>query len=181
MKLLRIILIAVPAGAAAILGASYFLPSEIEVEQSVFLLQSPDEVYPILNNPVEWQHWSVLNKQNDPSMINLYGGPVYGKGARLQWSGDKVGDGQLVFTESVQPSSILYRQTQPADTSAIRGTFELAPREGGTQLSWRQQTTLAHNPIARLQGVLQKYKMQQEVARGLQGIQKHLGARKLKS
>ncbi|WP_266205600.1 SRPBCC family protein [Pontibacter kalidii] len=181
MKLFRIVLIALPVSAALIIGASHFLPSEIVVQQSVFLQQAPEEVYPYLNNPTEWQNWSVLNKAHDPSMIHLYGGPVQGKGARLQWSGDRVGDGQLIFTESIQPTTIAYRQSQPDDTAAILGVFTLQAHNGGTQLVWQQQTTLRQNPMAKLLGVLQKYRMQQEAERGLQGLQKLLGVRKLKS
>ncbi|WP_073851198.1 SRPBCC family protein [Pontibacter flavimaris] len=181
MKLLRIVLLALPVSAAVLLGASHFLPAEIDVQQAVFLQQPPEEVYPYLNNPTEWQRWSVLNKQHDPSMIHLYGGPLQGKGARLQWSGDRIGDGQLLFTESIQPGTIAYRQSQPGDTSAILGIFTLQAHKGGTQVVWRQQTALRQTPLAKLQGVLQKYKMRTEAEKGLQGLQKLLGVRKLKS
>ncbi|WP_276495938.1 SRPBCC family protein [Pontibacter litorisediminis] len=182
MKLLKFSLLALPLGAAAaVFGAAYFLPSEIEVQQSVYLQQPPEVIYPYLNNPTEWGHWSVLNKENDPSMIHLYGGPLQGKGARLQWSGDRVGEGQLILTESTQPGTIAYRQNNADDTTSVLGTFTLMPARGGTQLVWRQHSVLQQSPLAKLRGVLQKYKMQQDMTQGLQGLQQLVGDRKLKS
>ncbi|CAM3543029.1 SRPBCC family protein [Pontibacter korlensis] len=170
MTWLRNVLIALLVIMSALVGASYFLPDKIEVQQTMLLRQSPEEVYPYLNNPTEWQHWSVLNKTNDPSMIHLYGGPLQGKGARLQWSGDKVGNGQLVFKESVEPSMIIYEQILTDDSASIHGSFTLASVSGGTQVSWSQQTVLKQTPIAKFFGLLQKHKMEQEVIQGLQGL-----------
>lgn len=181
MKLLRYVLIALPLGAAAIYGASYFLPTEIEVQQAVYLQLPAEEVYPYLNNPAKWQEWSLLNKENDPSMIHLYGGPMQGKGARLEWSGDKVGNGQILLTESTQPNTIAYRQSAPDNASAILGTFILIPTKGGTNVVWRQQTVLPQSSLAKLHGVLRKYKMKQEAEQGLQGLQKLLGVKGLNS
>lgn len=170
MKLLRIVLLTLLVVAAALFGVSFLLPPSVEVEQAVFLKLPPEKVYPYLNNPMEWQYWSMLNKNNDPSMIHLYGGPMEGKGARMQWSGDRVGNGLVVFTESVSPSTIIYKQTLPGSPFIIHGSFSLAPVRGGTQLVWRQQTALKQTPIARLMGALQQYRMQQEQEQGLNGL-----------
>ncbi len=173
-------LIALPCTAAAFFGAAYFLPSKIEVQRSIHLQQLPEDIYPFLNNPTEWENWSVLNKLNDPSMIHLYGGPMQGKGARLQWSGDRVGSGQLLFTESIESHSLIYKQSDSSDSTTTLGTFILTPNNGGTQLVWRQQAVLKQTPLSKMYGLWHKYKMQQEVEQGLVGLHKLLQSKKIK-
>ena len=170
MKLLLIVLISLLILLAALTGASYQLPTQLEVQQSIVLNAAPEEVFTLLDNPTEWQKWSVLNKQADPSIIHLYGGPMYGPGARMQWSGDRAGNGQVVFTESISPQQLTYLQSEESDTNKLEGTFTLQPVEGGTQVVWRQQAPVGEYPWQRVKGVLQQYKKQEEAAQGLLGL-----------
>lgn len=171
MKLLFKVLLPLPVLLAAAAGAAYYLlPAELEVQQTIVLQAPPEEVYALLDNPMEWQKWSVLNKQEDPSLIHLYGGPMAGTGARMQWSGDRVGNGQVVFTESISPSSLSYRQSENGAAENILGSFTLAPVAGGTQVVWRQQAAVGQNPWQKLLGAVQKYRKQDEVEKGLLGL-----------
>jgi len=131
---------------------------------------TPEEVYALLDNPTQWEKWSVLNKQEDPTMIHLYGGPMSGTGARLQWSGDRVGNGAVLFTESISPSTLVYEQNENSATRTIKGSFTLAPVAGGTQVVWRQQAIVGQNPWERLLGAVQRYRKQEEVEKGLLGL-----------
>lgn len=181
MKLLRIALLSLLLLTAAVFGFSFLLPTQVDVQQTTLLQAPPEEVYPYLNNPTEWEHWSVLSKKYDPSIIHLYGGPLEGKGTRLQWSGDKAGNGNLHFVESISPSTIVYQQTEKGALAGIRGSFILTPTAEGTRLSWRQQAFIGTTPLARLQGVLRKYKMQQELEQGIAGLQTLLQSKKKKT
>ncbi|GAB3814678.1 hypothetical protein GCM10028895_08000 [Pontibacter rugosus] len=135
MRLLKIVLLALVALSAAGYGATFFLPTAFEVERSIYLQHSPEEVYRYLNNPTEWPNWSAVNKQTDPTVIHLYGGSFEGKGARLQWSGDKLGNGQVVLTESINPSSITYLQSLQDVADSVQGFFTIAPERGAHSLS----------------------------------------------
>ncbi|GAA4445296.1 hypothetical protein GCM10023188_48250 [Pontibacter saemangeumensis] len=171
MKLLFKVLLPLPVLLAAAAGAAYYLlPAELEVQQAIVLQAPPEEVYALLDNPMEWQKWSVLNKQEDPSMIHLYGGPMAGAGARMQWSGDRVGNGQVVFTESISPSSLTYRQSENGAAENILGSFTLAPVAGGTQVVWKQQAVVGQSPWQKVLGAVQKYRKQDEVEKGLLGL-----------
>ncbi len=143
------------------------LPTQLDVQQSIVLKASPEEVYTLLDNPTQWERWSVRNKLTDPSMIHLYGGPMTGTGARMQWSGDRVGNGQLVFLESTRPSQLTYIQNESSVVKHIQGSFTLAPVAGGTQVVWRQQADIGTNPWARVRGMMEQYRMQEEVNKGL--------------
>lgn len=171
MKLLLKVLLPLPLLLAAAAGAAYYLlPTKLEVQQRIVLQAPPEEVYALLDNPMQWEKWSVLNKQEDPSMIHLYGGPMAGTGARMQWSGDRVGNGLIVFTESISPSSLTYKQSENSATQSIEGSFTLAPVAGGTQVVWRQHAAVGENPWERLLGAVQKFRKQDEVEKGLLGL-----------
>lgn len=170
MKLLTIVLSSLFMLTAALAGASYLLPTELQVRQSMVLPASPEEVYSHLANPMEWEKWTVLNKQTDPSMIYLYGGPMAGTGARMQWSGDKVGNGKVVFTESISPSSLLYIENADDATSRLQGSFTLAAVTGGTEIVWLQQGAYGEKPWERITCMLKRYKKQDEAEKGLLGL-----------
>lgn len=170
MKLLIISLLSLLVFLAALAGASYLLPTHLEVQQSIVLDAPPAEVYKHLDNPVEWEKWTVVNKQTDLSMIYLYGGPMVGKGARMQWSGDKVGNGHVLFTESISPSALYYLESAGHDTSKLEGSFTLAEVTGGTELVWRQQAAFGEHPWDRVNCLLQTYKKKEEAEKGLLGL-----------
>ncbi|MCC9137392.1 SRPBCC family protein [Pontibacter silvestris] len=147
-----------------------WLPNQCVVEQVVVLKAPPEEVYAFINNPAEWPKWTILNKKTDPSVIHLYAGPMQGKGARMQWSGDKVGNGQLIITESTNPYSITYVQKEEGGEDTTRGEFVLQQVNRGTMVHWKQRTPLADNPLGRVQGAIRKYKKQNELQQSLQGL-----------
>ncbi|MFD2244960.1 SRPBCC family protein [Pontibacter ruber] len=170
MKPFVIVLMSLLTVVAALFSASYLLPVQCDVVRSRVMNASPDQVYPYLNNPTEWEKWSVWNKSYDPSMIHMYGGPLTGKGARLNWSGDKIGDGQIEFTESVSPTLLRYQQTIEGDHHETQGYFSLEKVNGGTRVIWQKHTALEDNPIARIEGFLRKKKLEVELEQSLAGL-----------
>lgn len=170
MKVLLIVLLSLFVLIAALAGASYLLPTQLEVRQSIVLNASPEEVYVHLSNPMDWEKWTVLNKQSDPTMIYLYGGPMTGAGARMQWNGDKVGNGQVVFTEGTSPSSLEYLESSDHDTSKVQGSFSLAAVEGGTEVVWRQYAAFGDRPWDRIYCLVKTYRKQNEAEKGLIGL-----------
>ncbi len=168
MKLLRIILLAFVLLAIALIGIAYQLPLQIEVEQSIVLEAQPEQVFKLLENPAEWEKWSAINTTDDPTMIRMYGGPMLGAGARMQWSGDKVGNGEIMFTESTKPLYLSYKQVDNEFTLPVTGSFNLQPTDKtNTTLLWKQTAIIKDEPLARLFGVWQKYNKQEELEESL--------------
>lgn len=168
MKPLKIVILAFVLLAIALFGASYQMPLQIEVEQSIALDAAPEQVYPLLENPANWEKWSALNTTMDPSMIRLYSGPMAGAGARMQWSGDKVGTGEVTLTESISPKHLRYKQSHNGSASSALGSFILERTDGdSTLLKWKESTALKDEPIARLLGAWQKHKKEEELSKGL--------------
>ncbi|WP_347158750.1 SRPBCC family protein [Pontibacter chitinilyticus] len=170
MKLVWKIILPLPVLAATLFAASFRLPAQVHVEHRVVLAAAPEQVYPYLNNPTEWPKWSFLSKTADPTVIHLYGGPTTGVGARMQWSGDKVGDGKLQLTESISPSSVVYVQSETGLPGNILGEFRLTPVQGGTEVVWRQSAEVGTNIWDKYKGLYQQHKKQQEVEQGLTGL-----------
>ncbi|RAU83331.1 SRPBCC family protein [Pontibacter arcticus] len=156
-------------GGAAFIAVDY-LPEQIEIKKQLVVGADPEQVYTYLQNPTDWPHWSALGKAHDPSVIHLYGGPRTGSGARMQWSGDKLGNGHLVLNETTSPALLTYTQLTNGDTDSTFGVFILTEVKGGTQINWSQRMQLEPTKLAKLKGVLRKYKMEQQQEQGLLGL-----------
>ncbi len=170
MKLIWKLVLPLPALAAALYAVSSQLPAQMQATHSVVVGLSPEQVYPYLNNPMQWPKWSALNKAADPTIIYLFGGPVTGTGARLQWSSDKLGNGSLKLT-TTSPTAVAYVQRESSLADSVFGEFILVQDSAGTSITWRQTSALGTSPVAKLTGVYKQYKKQQEVEQGLLGLQ----------
>ncbi|WP_299821784.1 SRPBCC family protein [uncultured Pontibacter sp.] len=168
MRLLKNVFLALVLLAIALFAAAYQMPLQLEVEQSIVLPAKPEQVYKYLENPMQWEKWSALNTAADPTMIRMYGGPLAGAGARMQWSGDKVGTGEVVFTESINPQVLSYTQTDSYLDTVSEGSISLEPATGGnTLIRWKHAAPVKDEPVARLMGYWKKYKKQAELDGGL--------------
>jgi uncharacterized protein YndB with AHSA1/START domain len=176
MKLLLRITIVLVVLAAGLFWFSTTLPREIKIKQRVLIKASPDQVFPYLNNPTDWKNWSVWNKTYDPSMIYMYGGPQRGLGARQSWSGDVIGNWQMIFTQSVEPDSLSYELTQEGSPFKTKGNFILQKSAGGTLVTWLQTTPLEDRPLAVYKGKWLQSKKEEELQQSLVNLQALLTA-----
>jgi hypothetical protein len=80
---------AVFVGAVALLIATIgaLLPRQWRVERSIRVEAPPERVLPFVANLRRWQDWAVWTKTMDPKLVNTWGGPDEGVGARWQWQG----------------------------------------------------------------------------------------------
>lgn len=171
MKLLLKISIALIVLAVGLAGFSYTLPKEAVVKQSIIIKASPEKVFQYLNNPADWKRWNAWNKAYDPTLIYMYGGPLTGKGARQSWNGDKTGNWQMIFTESVAPDSLTYQIKQDGAPFVTNGGFYLEETAAGTSLTWYQRMPIVDNPIALYKGAWQKNETEQQIQLGLTNLQ----------
>lgn len=167
MKLLLKVLLPLFALVVAAFGLSFLLPKESIAVKAVLVPAAPEQVFAYIENPTEWERWNAWNKTYDPSMIQLYGGPLRGKGARLTWNGDKVGRKQMVFTSSISPESLQYEITKDKEAHKTTGGFILEKAEGGTLVHWRVHTPVQDNPLGRIYGAWQQYRSDKEMEQGL--------------
>ncbi|MFD2515598.1 SRPBCC family protein [Pontibacter locisalis] len=167
MRLLMKVLLSVAVVIVVTLGISFLLPTHLLLERSVVLDAKPAQVYSLLSNPTEWEKWSPVNKSVDPTMIRLFSGPMSGVGAKMQWSGDGVGNGEVELVEATANEKIIYTERDTSNALTIEGAFLLTAAEGNTVIYWSQKARIEDNPFERLKGLWLKYKKENELEEGL--------------
>ena len=111
---------------------------EFEVKREATIAAPPEKVYGLLADFHQWPEWSPWEGL-DPDMQRTHSGAPSGVGAVYEWDGNrKAGAGRMEITEA-QPSSRIKLDLQFLKPFKSRNTttFELAPRDGGTQVTWR--------------------------------------------
>ena len=167
MKASLIVLVSLLFASASVVFGSFLLPDSSEVRRSIVINAKPEQVFPYLNNPTEWEKWNAWNKDYDPTMIRLYGGPLSGKGAYQEWNGDKVGMVKVHFTVSTPPSELYYKQLSKGEEFETIGIFSLEPLDDGTRVVWHQKTRVADDLYNRYRGFFKKLKTEAEAEQSL--------------
>lgn len=167
MKALLFVLMSLLVAAAAVFAGSLLLPDTYEVSRAIVVQAKPDQVFPYLNNPTQWEKWSTWNKSYDPSMIRLYGGPLSGKGAYQEWNGDRIGQVKMRFTESNPPAQLYYTQQTKGEHFESLGIFSLEVVEEGTKVVWLQKNRVADDLYNKYKGFFLKLKTEQETEQSL--------------
>lgn len=167
MKTPLIVLVSLLVASAAVYFGSFLVPDAYEVRRSIVVNAKPEQVFPYLNNPTEWEKWNAWNKTYDPTMIRLYGGPLTGKGAYQEWNGDKVGMVKVHFIESTPPIQLYYKQLIKGEEFETIGIFSLEPLEDGTLVVWHQKARVADDLYNRYRGFFIKMKTEAETEQSL--------------
>lgn len=112
-------------------------PNTFRLERSIVIKASPEQVFPLLNDFHRWSNWSPWEKK-DLTMKKNHGGPPAGRGAVLEWGGNKdVGTGRMEILESVPSLKVLIKLDflKPFEAHN-QAEFTLTPSAGTTQLIW---------------------------------------------
>jgi uncharacterized protein YndB with AHSA1/START domain len=167
MKAPLFVLMSLLVAATAVFAGSLLLPYTYEVSRSIVVHAKPEQVFPYLNNPTEWEKWNAWNKTYDPTMIRLYGGPLTGRGAYQEWNGDRIGQVKMRFTDSNPPAQLYYTQQTKGEEFEGMGIFSLEPVEGGTKVVWQQKNRVADDLYHKYRGFFLKLKTEQEAEQSL--------------
>lgn len=112
-------------------------PNTFRLQRSTTINAPADSVFPFINDFHTWTSWSPWEKK-DLAMKKTHRGASQGKGAVLEWDGNKdVGTGRMEMLESVPASKILIQLDflKPFEAHNT-AEFTLAPNGGSTQLTW---------------------------------------------
>jgi hypothetical protein len=142
IKKIVIVLLVVVAG---VLIMTLRQPDTYTVERRGVVKASPDSVFAYINDFHRWDAWSPWAKL-DPAITITHSGAPAGPGAIYEWTGNsKVGIGRMEIKQSTAPSdvAIALHFIKPVDSESVL-TFQLAPKEGGTEVIWtmRGEATL---------------------------------------
>lgn len=135
-KILLVLLVVV----LGVLGYAATKPDTFRVERKAVIPARPEKVYALIEDFHRWGEWSPWEKL-DPAMTRTHGGAAKGLGATYAWKGNSdVGEGRMEITEAAPPGKVVIKLDfiDPFESSNVT-TFTLAPRDGGTEVSWAME------------------------------------------
>jgi uncharacterized protein YndB with AHSA1/START domain len=112
--------------------------SEFEVVREATVPARPEQVWPWLVDFRRWRPWSPW-EEIDPDLKRFYEGEESGVGAVYEWYGNrKAGTGRMEITGADAPRrlEIALQFIKPFKAHSTT-TFELAPHDDGTRVTWR--------------------------------------------
>jgi len=112
-------------------------PNTYRVQRSVTIAAPPNKVFGFINDLHSWAFWSPWEKK-DLAMKKTHSGARQGKGAVLEWDGNKdVGTGRMEILESTPSSKILIKLDffKPFEAHNT-AEFTFAPKAGPTEITW---------------------------------------------
>jgi hypothetical protein len=112
-------------------------PAAFAITRSAILPSAPADVFRIVNDFHEWNHWSPWAKL-DPNCKNSFEGAASGVGAKFAWDGNnQVGSGRMAIIESRPNDSIKIdlNFTRPMQAKNLT-VFSFKPEAGGTRITW---------------------------------------------
>jgi Polyketide cyclase / dehydrase and lipid transport len=153
MKFLKWLFIIVIVLIALFLLVAVFLPKEYRVERSIVIERSPETVFWLVADFHNWNKWSPWSPQDQDAEYN-FSGPGFGPGAKMDWTGDTVGVGEITIVKMEKFVSIKNKLTfvEPwEEISDDLWTFEEVPE--GTKVTWTEVGQMGY-PLGRYFGLM---------------------------
>ena len=107
---------------------NWFISPDYKIERSIEINVPTYIVYEQVTDLRQWESWAIWWKQ-DTAMITNYSGEERGLGAKMIWTSDVVGDGDL---EIIECSS----QGMKTKLAWGNGSWHFEETENGTNVSW---------------------------------------------
>ena len=107
---------------------NWFISPDYKIERSIEINVPTYIVYEQVTDLHQWGNWAIWWKQ-DTAMITNYSGEERGLGAKMIWTSDVVGDGDL---EIIECSS----QGMKTKLAWGNGSWHFEETENGTNVSW---------------------------------------------
>ncbi len=178
MRFLKVILILFVILNALFFGVGLLLPSSYKVARSVSVKAPAEAIHAYVNAPRKWAEWTAWTVQKDPSLKNTYEGPESGTGARLGWTGEKMGSGRMTLTASDPKKGVAYELAMEQGKYTSHGVIAYEPESDGTRVTWTNEGDLGWSPISRWFGLLMDAFMGPDFEEGLGNLKKKAEAAK---
>lgn len=162
-----LLLLAIPIAILWLIGS--LLPRSYDFETSITIKESPEVLFPLLNQPQNWPLWShQWNQEIVPSLEIEFNETEKGVGAAFQWT-DVRGKGKLWITESVEPTCVKF-ESKYSNFPLMKSEFTLSPTEEGTTIHWRSAGELPPGPLYGYFGGVFSVQMKNQYQISLQGL-----------
>lgn len=137
LKVLATVIVVLVAGVLAYAATQ---PDVFRVRRSANIKAPLEKIFPYINDLNRFSTWSPYEKK-DPGMKKSYRGPTAGKGAVMEWDGDKnVGQGRIEIVESSPSSNVTMNLDMLRPFAAHNLVeFTLEPNGDSTRVTWAMQ------------------------------------------
>jgi Polyketide cyclase / dehydrase and lipid transport len=141
-QLLIYALYALAGGVLIIAFMALMKPDNFRISRNLTMDAPAARVFAEINNLDNWTHWSPWQFK-DPSMKQTYGPTREGKGAWMEWSGNKqVGSGRMTITDAQALNKVLMQLDFQAPMKATNmAEFTLTEQDGHTTVTWTMTGT----------------------------------------
>lgn len=129
-----------------VIGGVIF-PSKWSVTKSITINAEKDDVYEEVANLKNWQNWSPWTLEKDLTQKYTYEGPEEGKGAKWNWTSEKMGNGYLEITDADEEWGMIYALfiDMKGNQSHINGSVKYAETDEGLNVVWVDEGDSGNN------------------------------------
>ena len=151
----------------------FLLPSEFQVERSIKIMHSKEDVFAYLVNLESWSEWSPW-LEKEPSAEYEFSGIPGVVGSYSQWKGQEIGSGKQTLVKIEEPNYIetLLEFKEPQESMST-GYMKLNDIEGGVEIIWGLKGQLS-GPIDRIFGLLIPSMVSKDFDKGLLNLKNKL-------
>lgn len=117
--------------------AFYFTrPNSYDVERTIVIKASPEQIWPYVSNFENWNKWSAW-KEKDSTVTNTFEGEQGIVGSVTEYTSLESGSGRMVNTGMTKNEEITYNMKflEPWESEST-GHVRLKKVDGGTEVSW---------------------------------------------
>jgi len=162
---------------AIILIVPAFLPNQFQVEKSITIQSSQENIYSYLVNLESWQEWSPWMAKEPNAEFSFHGIPGV-VGSYTQWSGEVIGAGKQTLTELQGHEYIETKLefTEPNTPDSI-GYMKIVDEVNQVKVIWGMKGELSY-PIERVLGLFIPSMIAPDFEKGLKSLKMRLEANK---
>jgi effector-binding domain-containing protein len=111
-----------------------FLPEDFKVVKKMDIHTSPIIVFNQVNNFHNWESWSPWQDKDSLMTVNISDN-YYGKGAKMNWQSEEIGNCDVSITHSVFPESIALHFDTPSKSKTVALIY-FEPTPQGTLINF---------------------------------------------
>lgn len=130
-------------------AATYLIPSKVEVERTAIIDATPQAILQLASSNTGYQAFNPY-KSTDPNLKITLFGPDSGVGSGFHFDG-KDGKGSQTVSQ-ISDTSVTY-DIDLGSMGKPTQSLTVTPVDTGTQVTWRMETDMGLNPIARVFGL----------------------------
>ena len=134
-----------------LLGVSFMLPDDFEVERTTIIEVAPEKVLAVLGDLKQWPRWDPWTRA-DPDIQQTFEGEP-GIGQQQSWLGPKSGQGSLKIVELESNQKLVLELKGQGRSETQTMVFEFEDLGGRTRVKWHLSGLNRWRPLGNIFGL----------------------------